>query len=265
MAVSLVALLVACSRQSSAPPAQDSTENAAAEVGAPPVLPTIAQPLNRRDILLAVAEAASDFSLGRDDAARQRELDGKPFSFRIRLCERSGGSLRSSFDPDTRVLRVKVRPDLARAAEVAPSQASAREESPTVEGFWVPRPWLLEPGCPIGNAPLPVQEQPSSAPEEPAQAGGRVGIAHAVGEPGARSVQRGERAYEITKTLPEGTVPGPVDLVLQGRLKGDPGRKVIRCEAAPVDRAPTCIVSALIDRVRLENQAGELLGEWSEG
>ena len=273
LGLSLLALLAACREQSGGTPA-DNAPTAAPEVVTPPVtLPRVEEPLNRRDILLAVAEAASAFGLGRDDSVQQRKLDGKPFTFRIRLCENAGDNLMSSFDPETRVLRVKVRPNLTGAAEPATTETEAgKEPSPPLEGFWVPRPWLLEPGCPVRAAqpagaaqPVAADAKDSGAAQAPPPSARTVGIAHAAGEPGARSVRRGDRPYAITKTLDEGVEPGPVDLVLQGRLKSDPGRKVIQCEAGSGDAAPTCIVSAQIDLVRLETRTGELLGEWSEG
>lgn len=233
----------------------------------PAQLPTVDPPLIRRDVLLAVAEAASARASGTDDLAPQRKLDGRPFSFRIRLCGNSP-AVRQDVDPATRVLRVAVTPDVdGRQPMVA---ATMGKEA---IGFRVPRPWLLMPACPKESAPAaPVPADPTQPVAQQAPAptaatpstGGMVGIVNVVRPDEARPTRRAERPLALTRRLAENETPGPIDLVLEGRLRALPGGKVIACAGDGVSVAPDCLVAARIDRVRMRAADGTLLAEWSE-
>lgn len=158
------------------------------------------------------------------------------------------------------MLRVSVRPTLN--AEVLRTLGFAIDESAKVEGFWVPRPWLLEAACPAAS-PRDAEESASRAGD-----GGPipplVGIAQLDDDGRAQSIVRDGRAYEITRKLPEETSPEPIDLVLEGRLQSLRGGKVVTCIGEATRRPPTCIVSVDLDKVRLEQPGGERLAEWSE-
>lgn len=139
-------LLAACGSE---PPQRDANEAGAVPANrtepAPAALPTVEQPLTRRDLILAAAEAASDQVTGTDDAERQQKLDGRSFSFRIRLCEGAPSRDRLTFDREDRVLRVSVTPDLSADDPVAAAVGAGKFEA--VEGFWLPYPWLLQATC----------------------------------------------------------------------------------------------------------------------
>ena len=237
-----------------------------------PELPAVEAPLSRRDILLAVAEAASSFGSGADGGSTESPaLAGRTFAFRLRYCEQSGPNHQSTLDANTGVLKVEVRRDIDReTAAVQQMVESAGVED--VEGFWVPRPWLLEAACPR-SAP-PAEQEPAGQSGEPAQTEEApvdgavplptVGIVEFHSGERARSARREQRPYRLTKTLGEGTQPGPIDLVLQGRLQRAPGGQVITCMGDAVTGPPTCIVSVRIDQVRMEAASGELLAEWSK-
>lgn len=270
--LSLATALAGCTVEPS-----DNTVAAGNEAGAtppeatgPPAVPTVAPPLSRRDLLLAAAEAASDYSAGTEDMERQRSLDGRPFSVALRFCEGDGGSrlFKSSFDEEDGVLRLEVRPDLdARALEGMGFDPSSFE---AVEGFWVRRPWLLDAACP---APAPVPEgPPAETPEETEEAPepvteaaappSTIGIAQFFDETSSRSQRRGNRPYEITRKLPKGQGPGPVDLLIEGRVRALPGGRTIVCSGRSPTAAPTCIVSVRIDQVSLRQPGGETLATW---
>lgn len=236
----------------------------------PPALPTVEAPLTRRDLLLATVEAASDHAAGIDDRERQRALDGRPFSFRMRLCGTGGPLGRQSFDAEERVLRVEVRPTIT--AETPAVQPLVGERFEAVEGFWVPQPWLLQAGCPrpvprpaaetesAAEASSPTTAEPSPAATAPTTT---VGLAEFFGPYSARSQRRAGRPYNLTRRLGENAQPGPVDLVLRGRLSRLPEGKVITCASLQPAGPPTCIVSVRVDTVRLEDSSGALLAEWT--
>lgn len=243
-----------------------------------PALPTISEPLSRRDLLLATAGAASDFAAGVDDAERQRELDGQPFSFAIRLCQgdTGGAMFRSSFDEESRVLRLEVRPDIEANSPVIQQLSGPGIEA--VEGFWIRKPWLLDPACPAAAPAAPPFEQREAgeAAEQDAEAtqGAAerrlepplpwVGIAEFHDQASDRSSRRGDRPYEMTRRLPEGARVGAVDLLIEGRLRALPAGKVIVCAGGSTATPPTCIISVRIDTVSLRQPGGEMLAEWSQ-
>jgi hypothetical protein len=275
VAAAVIVALAGCRAQPANPELDSANKTEiVSNVTAAPELPTVAPALARRDILLAAAEAASAYGARQDDVQRQQELDGRPFSFRIRLCEGLDPSFSTTFDPETRVLDVKVRPNLdAAAPEVREIIGQAEFES--VEGFWVPRPWLLTAACPAPlareTAAAPTREERRGdetagleAAAAPAQQTRLVGIAEFQSAEGARSPSRQKRPFQLTRKLAEDARPGPIELVLQGRLQRLPGGKVISCTGPASTSPPTCIVSVRMDRVRMEDGEGELLAEWND-
>ena len=226
-----------------------------------PVQPPLAiEPLARRDILLAVAEVGSAYAAKTDDAEQQKALDGRPFSFRIRLCGTLNDDFRASYDKEEEVLRVSVKPNLT--AETLLSRGLDMGGAETVEGFWVPRPWLLQAVCPVGGTAPEAENESTEVPA--GRFASSVGIAQFSAEQRAQSILRAGRSYEITRKLEQGEVPREIDLVMEGRLRRLSNGKVISCAGDATSQPPTCVVSAQLDRVRLEQTGGELLAEWSE-
>jgi hypothetical protein len=259
LAGGLALCLASCGTDTAAPGNAAGNElPAAEEVSRAPA--AVEQPLARRDILLAVVEAASSHAAGTGDGARQQALDGRPFRFRIGLCDARNDDFSASFEEEERVLRVAVRPNLDEQA--LRSAGFDLPEDGMVEGFWIPRPWLLAAACPPAPAAGPAPTGEAEPPPVPAPP--LVGIAQFGAEGRAQSIVRDGRAYEVTRKLEEGTAPGPIELVLEGRLQRRPGGRVISCAGRDPARPPTCVVSVRLDGVRLEQAGGELLAEWRE-
>ena len=246
------------------PPGNESNQlhQTPADVAEPAALPTVDPPLTRRDLIIAVMEASTALVTAADDTERQQLLSGRRFSFRIRLCEGTPNHNHSTFDREKRVLRIAVAPDLDANDPVAAALGAGELEA--VEGFWVPYPWLLEAACPPAPSSREAEGQDAAPAETPAQARSTLALAQFF-LPGAdRSSRREGRPFSVTRRLDEGVTPGPVDLVLQGRLTRLSGGKVINCIAPASMLAPQCIVSVRFDAVRLEQaETGVLLGEWS--
>jgi len=263
----------------------DADGNRAAENDAKPTPPAMnavsavpmPETMDRAALLDAVRSAASASASGADDGAVQRQLDGRQFEVRVRFgCGGAAPNLRSSdfgwtFDQPKRTLRVRAAPTISsgdkRVAALAPEGTEA------VEGFWIPRPWIVSAACPAKPVPAPEQtgedKQKTAAEtverEPPSPDGGRVGIAEFFGASDARTARRDHRAYESTKVLEEGQVPGSegFDLVLSGRLRALPDGKVINCTVAAPDAAPDCLVSAAFDQVWIEWPGdGEIVARW---
>ena len=256
---------------------RDSEQPEAVQDGATqpelPSLPVAEPQLDRRALLFAVADVASLFAAGRDDADLQRDLEGRRFEIHLRFgCSDGDGDSRSwIFDENERVLRVRAAREISLDDPIIRRVFGAEAES--VEGFWIRRPWLLEAACPIAPArPTALaskdtgdqESQPAADEDGPSS---RIGIVQFFTEQDSRAHRRNERPYSATVRLDEGEEPSGkgYDLVLSGRLASLPDGRVIACRGAEPDRAPTCIASAKFDRISLATPDGETIAEWSTG
>lgn len=257
-----------------------------------PVVPRPDPPLDRAGLLAAVAQAASRAASGQADSEAQRGLDGRPFEVRIRFgcrgptAELDQAWLGWSFDSERRRLRVRARPTIGENEPLV--EAVAPGEFEAVEGFWIPRPWLLDPVCPAAARPEPRPEpvegapapelpaaatdvppaEPATVPPEPLPLSPRIGIAQFFTDTDPRTGRRQGRPFESIQVLEEGRQPDARGfvLVLSGRLRALPGAGVIGCSARAPDSPPECIVSADFDRVWIEHPGTrEIVAEWTSG
>lgn len=270
--VALVMLISACQPQ----PAKELNETDSSETTALPRLPVIEAPSDRRALLRAAADAASAAALGKDDRDAQLQLDGDRFEFRMRFgCSSrseivSSGAFQVDYDDESRRLRVRAAPDLIGAEPWVAALGDDNTEA--VEGFWVRTPWMLTSGCPGAGRPPAAEEtklngssQPNGEPFPDRQPGGSVGIAQFFSEAESRVTRRDQRAYELTKTLPEGqgVPPQGYDFILSGRLQKLPGGRVIACHVVSPSLPPDCLVSVKFDEARIERaDTQETLAEW---
>ena len=237
-----------------------------------------AEPMTREALLIAVVSAASARAAGTDDGASQRELDGQPFEFTIRFgCDGPAEDLQQaplgwSFKPAEATLRLRAMPTIKTDDPVAAKIGGKAVEA--IEGFWVPKPWLLQATCPAAAAPTvaPPERPAGSDLQEagqqiqPSRRWPKVGIAQFFTSTDARTRRRDSRAYEAVESVEDGAPVGlkGFNLVLSGRLRLTPGNRVIECVAAGSDTPPDCIVSADIDDVRMERpEDGSVVARWS--
>ena len=239
----------------------NNAANAAEQQTVPEIpIPSPEPPLGREQLLVATMHAASDFATGADDTEAQQKLAGRKFEFRIRFgCQPGptlGGDFGWTFDPKTGALKVRATPNLQNG----PVTAIARDAFETVEGFWIPQPWLVDAACPRTEAiAAPAAGQ--------AQQSHMVAIAQFFTATGPRTLRRSGRAYEATKKLAEGDTPtGGFDLVLSGRLAPLPDGRVIACTASPEGERPSCIISVEFGKVWMERaDTKEHLADWGSG
>lgn len=286
------ASLTAC--QQPQEPAQEETDASNESVMNLPV-PKPDPALDRAGLLAAVAQAASATAAGTEPPKSVTSLDGRQFEVRIRFgCHGPSTELADewlgwSFDPEKRTLRVRAKPTISKEDQLV-GQLGGRDFE-AVEGFWIPRPWLLQAVCPAGAAVRAAS--PESKPDDAAKASDkqtdqaaspdadseetasepipkapRIGIAQFFSSTDARTRRRDTRAYQAVKTLPEGQPLSSqgFNLVLSGRLRALPGRSVIECDAHGPASPPECIVSAEFLRVWIEKpQSREVVAEWGTG
>ncbi len=243
---------------------RDAPDNAAAvaetnevAVERPKAVPALAPEMDRAALLAAVAQAASAHAAGLDDRAAQTDLAGRRFAVKLRFgCGGpvTEGPLNWSYDEAEQRLMIRATPDIEGAG--AGVTASPEEPIEAVEGFWIPRPWMLADACPANPS------EASAAPPQPT-----VGVAHYFTADDSRVPRRSQRSYEIVRRAEPAILPpsGGFNLVLEGRLKPWPQAGVIRCRSAG-DTRPVCIVSAEFDRVSFENpETGQTVAQWGAG
>jgi hypothetical protein len=293
-AVLLLSVVAAACQQGSEAPEQNDVNQAAAPA---PVIPRPQPPLDRAGLLTAVIQAASASAAGTEVPEAIASLDGRQFEVRVRFgCRGPAKDIEQSwlgwsYDSEKRTLRVRAKPTISKQDPLVAGIADESFES--VEGFWIPRPWLLKATCPAAAAltPRPAESDEEAEPAadsakgsstagakqlanateakgEPVPTAPRVGIAQFFTSQDPRTRRRDSRPYSTVKTLPEGT---PVssqgfNLVLSGRLRSLPGRGVIECVAKGADTPPECVVSAEFLRVWIERpDSREVIAEWGSG
>lgn len=132
-----------------------------------------------------------------------------------------------------------------------------------LSGVWINQPWMRSEACPARTIRTPG----APAVPLPAQVAGLVMVRPA----GASRLGRsGDRDFtHVVRAEGEQPVATPAQgyrLVLEGRLTGWAGGRVIRCRVVAPDRPPACVVGATVDRIAFEDGAtGSVLSEWRPG
>lgn len=266
--VAAAAGLFAASCQREAEPAAPAPEPAApAEI--PIETPVRPAALDRRGLLAAIGQAASNYAAGATPETADA-LVGRQFDIRLAFgCEGAeappadgagDGLARWSWGPERETLRLSLTPgDWTRSALIA---GSGQEEWEAVEGFWVSRPWMSADGCPsIQGDPL------ASGPVAPSPQ--TVGLAAVFEKGGSRLGRRNGRAYTHTirqaGDAPLVALDAGYRVRLEGRIVAFPDGRAIRCRAANPNQRPVCVAATQLDRVAFETPTGETLSEWRPG
>ncbi len=253
------------------PPEKPATRELPTEAPAPPppaprVVPAPVPALTRADIVSAAAEAASRFAEA-SGGATPDPLVGRSFLVRIPFgCtgpvaagEPRAGLAGWSPEQEGKRVRIVLEPaDWSQTALFTTPEASEKWEA--VEGFWIPRPWLVSETCPGIIA--------ASAPVEPAASPQSVGLAAVFERGGSRLGRRDGRAYSFTirnsGDAPPVVPAGGFTLVLAGRIAALANGRAFACTASGPDQRPVCVAGVQLDRVAFEAE-GETLTEWRPG
>ena len=273
-----VAVIASALAVSACQPDEVAENQAVNEVSPRPRLPVAEPPMDRRALLMAVAEGASAAALGQDDSDHQRDLDGKRFEIRVRFgcaaqpvakdddtgkrnAPAQARPFNVRFNSDDRTLRLRAAPDLT--LDDPRIAAIAGEDVEAVEGFWMRRPWLLADGCPAEPPPATGENEADATQGSSSQ---RVGLAQFFTEADSRTARRDNRAYEATEVLDENRMPSRTgyNLILSGRLRQLPNGRVITCYSVGTEAPPECVVAADFDRVWIEEPGSkDVIAEWS--
>lgn len=258
--------LAACGRP--APPPAPPAPSAAA---APVALPRAA--LDRAELIEALDAAASDYAAGRANAGA--DLSGRRFAIRQAFgcagpMEPSPGVGGWRWGDRHQTIEIALTPADWRGAPQFAQAGAAWEE---VEGFWLPRPWLRDEGCPAARAATPAPAATDATPEAnadplapPVLSGVQTaGLAAVFAHGGSRAARRDGKPFTFTLRGDDTGLSAPASgyrLVLEGRLAAFPDGGPIRCHANGPDQRPVCIAAAEVDRVAFEDSEGKLLREW---
>lgn len=263
----LVALIavVGLLRRPAPPAAPAPPEPVAAAPESPPAAaetPKVA--LGRSDLLAAAAEAASAYAAGRPYPAAVRSLVGQRFDLQIAFgCTgpaAAGGAEPAawSLDPKDGTLRLKAQPRIWTDTPWVRDLAGTTEVD-SIEGFWIPRPWAADDGCPAPRTPAPGAAPPTLS--EPS-----VGLVQVFRPDDSRLQQRGERPFQTVRKASEADLTAGARefrLALAGRVTGFPGGDAVRCDAASVDQRPTCLIGVEIAKVAfVDPKTREVLASW---
>lgn len=267
VAVIAAGLLTASCQRGSAPAAPPSEPAGPVETG--PATPPLNPALDRRELLSAVAQAASAYASGAD-AATASPLVGRQFDIRLAFgCEGAeaspadgagDGLARWSWDGDRENIRLSLTPgDWTRSALIA---GAGQDQWEAVEGFWVARPWMTSDGCPSIRAD-PLASGPAAGSPQ------TVGLAAVFATGGSRLGRRNGRAYAHTirqaGDAPLVALDAGYRVRLQGRIAAFPDGRAIRCRAANPNQRPVCVAAVQLDRVAFETPTGEAFSEWRPG
>jgi hypothetical protein len=284
---SLSALLAATAAAAACQQEQPQDHNAAEDlVVNRPIVPRPQPTLDRAALLTVIAEAASATAAGAEMPEAVQSLDGRQFELRIRFgCGGPATDLGNrwlgwSFNTQSRRIRVRAMPTISKDDPLIEQLGGGEFEA--IEGFWIPRPWLLQPVCPAvaaiqGSANPPTEQTENEADstesgegqlDEPVPRSPRLGIAQFFTSEDPRTRRRGMRPYEANHTLAEDKAISSqgYNLVLSGRLRALPGRGVVQCTARNANSPPECVVSAEFQRVWIEQpDTHDVIAEWSAG
>lgn len=232
----------------------------------PPSKPAlVADPaLTRSDLIAAAAQAASLYA-GGTSSAPESDLVGRSYSVRVAFgCDgpeapeaETPGLAHWTWGDDRKTIRLAMLPaDWKGSAMIA--QAGASQSWEAVEGFWIPRPWLMSDGCSTVTRD-PLQAATAAFPQT-------LGLAAVFEEGGSRIGRRDGRAYQFTvraeKDAPLTPPANGYRLLFEGRVKTFPSGRAIECRASGPDERPVCVLATQLDRVAFEDAEGAVLAEW---
>ncbi|WP_420470132.1 hypothetical protein [Brevundimonas sp. FT23042] len=257
-------LLANCDRDKPAP--VEPAPEAVAPTPAPtPLQPTA--PLSRADLLAAVSRAASAYAAGQAGEGAD-PLVGRNFAIRTPFgctgpASATGvedGLAAWSWGPDQKTIQLSLTPGGWLNTALIAGAGDGDWES--VEGVWLPRPWLTTDACPSIRTDALQSGAPAPSPQT-------VGLAAISETTDSRAGRRNGRAYTFTirgeDDRPPAAPAGGYRTLLEGRIAAFPGGRAVRCRASSPDQRPVCIVAIRLDRVAFTEANGNVLTEWRAG
>jgi hypothetical protein len=248
---------------------EQQKKQAIVQAPAPPPLPSLAlppPPLTRSEIVQDAKAAASAYAMGAKPTLTKSPLIGRSFTVRIPFgCGGPGAASPTAqadveLDPTTSALKLTARPATWTTLPALADVPKA-DKIETVEGFWIPRPWMDSEACPPNrDTPLPATPTPAAAQT--------VGLARIFEKGGSRVLMRNDRPYQFVRRVSKddaALLGHTYRLVLEGRLVGFGDGRAAHCWSESADHRPICLYAVEYSRVAFEDaDSGETLAEWRE-
>lgn len=259
-------LLNQAARRSAAPEPVTPPVVEPAPAPAPLPIPTAPPPLTRIELIDASNAAAAAYAAGEPKAPGKDPLVGRAFSISMPFgCagpEAMPTSSQAYVDYDVAKRSIRIATNPVRWMTL-PLIQDLREEKDfeSVEGFWIPRPWLRSNDCPTqrGNPGIAAPTQPTAP---------TLGLVRFFGKQDSRVKQRGDRPYETVRKIPVGDpslLGHTYRLLLEGRVVGFGNGQALRCWSESPDHRPVCLYAVEFDRVAFEDSAtGEIIANWNQ-
>lgn len=227
--------------------------------------------LRRADLILLANAAASAFAAG-GPAPDQAAAVGKPFELRLAF---------ACGTPDLTMVRDERQKSLTLTARLqdwttAPAvSALGAEQFDRVEGFWLPRPWILAETCRVPSLPIAVAsaavDRVLATPESPAPApppaAPTLGMASFFPVGSNRAQQRAGKPYETVQKLGGDLASAnaaEVFMVVRGRIGQTEEGRAVLCSGSAVDQRPVCLLAVVIERVTFERSGSNTpIAEWT--
>ena len=227
----------------------------------------VVKTLERGDLLALAQQAADAFASGQSAPKAVTDAAGRAFDLTLPFgCggpadADSGVPMRWSYDEDEQILRISVRSETWKGGDWG---SSGPADAEVAEGFWISRPWMSSPDCPLrGDRAMARGVEPVTLP------GQTLAIAQFAGNEADRDLHRGGRPYEIVQRVPKERFDGSrgFRLLVSGRIANPGASAPIRCvQPAGTEQRPICAIDVRIESVRIANPvSGETLATWSTG
>jgi hypothetical protein len=246
---------------------RQAATSAPPQAPAPVVSLTLPEPpLTRADLVQDANASAAAYATGAKRVLLRSPMVGRRFSVRIPFgCGGLGVTAPTAqasveLDPATNSLKLTAQPSIWTSLPVL-QDLPATSKIETVEGFWIPRPWITSEVCP------PARETPLPATPTPAAAQ-TVGLARLFETGGSRVLMRGDKPYQATVKLPKDDaelLSHTYRLILEGKLVGYGDGRASHCWSESADHRPICLYAVAYDRVAFEDaKTGATLAEWRD-
>jgi hypothetical protein len=233
-----------------------------------PSSPAPAGVLRRRDLLEAAGRAADAFASGEAVPLEIVRLVGRRFELLIPFgcsgpaAQDSSAPLRWRYDEEARTLRVHVEATRWQPQEwqIEGGKAAA---APSVEAFWITRPWSSAEACPSGAGDTAARNaDPVSLPGQSLAIGQLIAAAQADEE------EQPARSFDsVTRVAPEElNTSGGFRVRLSGRIGEIANGAPVRCrQPAGPEQRPICLLGASFEELAVEDVDAGVLATWSLG
>jgi hypothetical protein len=253
-----------------APPTTPPDTSSPATVSLPSPKPVIAAVLplpvlTRKDLVEGDRQLAAAFAATGKLPEGPDPMVGRHFSLRLAFgCNGLQGDSAAaqatvSYDANNQSVTLTAQPGVWTTLPLIQALPET-DKIESVEGFWLPRPWVDVEGCPPQMSyPVPATPTPPTATT--------LGLAQIFAVGGSRVTEHADKPYSFTRKIPadgSAVLGHSYRLLLEGTITGFSAGHALRCWVEAPDHAPVCLYGVTFDHVAFEDgDTGEVLANWN--